>query len=107
MAKKPWHHATASRHARGYGTSWNKLRVVALRRDCYLCQPCQRKGLTTPATEVDHIAPKAKGGTDSISNVQSICGECHAAKTARESAEAQGHHQRLGFDAAGWPIWPE
>ncbi|MDP3959463.1 MAG: hypothetical protein Q8Q26_05235 [Pseudorhodobacter sp.] len=31
----------------------------------------------------------------------------HTAKTMREAVEAQGRQQRLGFDAAGWPIWPD
>ncbi|MDM7498745.1 HNH endonuclease, partial [Escherichia coli] len=36
------------------------------------------------ARTVDHIIPKAHGGTDDDSNLESLCLECHRAKTARE-----------------------
>ncbi|WP_247360100.1 HNH endonuclease signature motif containing protein [Ralstonia pseudosolanacearum] len=36
------------------------------------------------ATEVDHIVPKARGGTDDDDNLQAINVECHRAKTVRE-----------------------
>ena len=36
------------------------------------------------ATEVDHIKRKEDGGTDAIDNLQSLCGPCHATKTAKE-----------------------
>lgn len=78
-------------------------------RDDWLCQPCQRKGRVTPATECDHIMPKHKGGTDDIDNLAAICKPCHAEKTALEAAEAQGRKlkRRLSFDKEGFPIWPE
>jgi 5-methylcytosine-specific restriction protein A len=59
-------------------------------RDDWLCQPCQRKGRIRPATEVDHIMPKSRGGTDDLGNLAAICSDCHNAKTQREAAEAQG-----------------
>jgi 5-methylcytosine-specific restriction enzyme A len=102
----PWQHAESS-HKRGYGYRWQKLRERILRRDDYLCQPCLAHSRVTPATEVDHITPKAEGGTDDPGNLQAICRECHAEKTAREAAEAQGHavKKRLAFDAHGFPVW--
>lgn len=39
-----------------------------------------------PATEVDHITPKASGGTDDPANLQGICKACHRAKTQDEAA---------------------
>jgi 5-methylcytosine-specific restriction enzyme A len=109
VAVSGWKHDRRSRHERGYGTAWTKLREQAMRRDMWLCQPCRKAGRTTAATECDHITPKAKGGKDELSNLQAICQPCHAAKTAVEVAEAQGRatQTRLTFDAAGWPIWPE
>ncbi|AAL40344.1 putative bacteriophage protein gp82 [Burkholderia pseudomallei] len=73
-----------NRHARGYGTAWDKIRQRILRRDSGLCQPCLQAGRVTVATAVDHVISKARGGTDHDENLQAICRDCHAAKTARE-----------------------
>lgn len=104
-----WQHERRSRHARGYGTAWGKARAVALARDLHLCQPCQREGRVTPAAEVDHITPKAKGGTDDLDNLQAICRSCHEAKTARDAAEAQGRTVKpaTAFGPDGRPVWPD
>lgn len=99
MSRKPWADK-GSRHDRGYGKAWVRLRQQALRRDAYLCQPCRANGRVTPATEVDHITPKAKGGTDDMSNLQSICHDCHTAKTARDEGRRQA--RRVGLD--GYPV---
>lgn len=73
-----------SRHERGYGTAWTKIRWRILVRDKGLCQPCLKLGRVTQAKQVDHIIPKAQGGTDADINLQAICVDCHRAKTARE-----------------------
>ena len=77
-----------SAHIRGYGAKWRKDREATLKRDKHLCQPCLKAGRLTPATEVDHIVNKAVGGTDEPSNLQSICSDCHKAKTSLESRPA-------------------
>ena len=74
-----------TRQQRGYGTEWTKLREVILKRDAGLCQPCKSTDRVTLAREVDHIKPKAEGGTDDESNLQSICRACHLTKTQAES----------------------
>ena len=99
-----WQHE-GSRHDRGYGWQWVKLRAHVLRRDYYLCQPCQTAGRTTQATQVDHIIPKSQDGSDDMANLQSICDECHVAKTKLEAAQAQGRRQRNRFDGKGFPVW--
>ena len=81
--------ARGSRHERGYGSAWDKLRVVILKRDNGLCQPCLRAGRVTMAKHVDHIIPNAMGGTDEDGNLQSICVPCHKAKTAAEGIRAK------------------
>ena len=77
--------SSASTTARGYGAAWQRARKQALERDCGLCQPCRQAGRVTVAQAVDHIVPKSQGGTDDLRNLQSICDECHRAKTQRES----------------------
>lgn len=93
----PW--SRTSRHERGYGTAWDKLRQRILTRDKHLCQPCKAKGRLTAANQVDHILPKAKGGTDEADNLQTICSECHTAKTQAD----QGRAPRQTIGADGWP----
>jgi len=92
-----WRHE-GSRHDRGYGYDWTKRRLVVLRRDKYLCQPCLRQGRPTPATEVDHILAKARDGTDDYENLEGICRACHVAKTAAEKSGKR----KIGAD--GWPV---
>ena len=92
-----WKHE-GSRHERGYGTAWDKIRKQIMQRDGYLCQPCRRQGRPTPAKAVDHITPKAKDGTDDPDNLQAICNDCHKAKT---KAETSG---KVIIGADGWPI---
>lgn len=88
-----------SRHERGYGTEWEKLRDIVLARDNYLCQICLESYRITPATEVDHILPKAKGGTDDPDNLQSICNDCHKIKT-----EYDKHGTVKGSQIDGVPV---
>jgi len=96
-----WKGERGTRQERGYDSKWDKLRLVILRRDLYLCQPCQRIGRPTPATQVDHVKPKAKGGTDDHDNLQGICHDCHKAKTALD----MGAKPRPKYDAQGFPVW--
>lgn len=79
-----------SRKARGYGSEWERIRKLVLSRDKGLCQPCLAEGKYRTARQVDHIVPKAKGGTDDDSNLQSICVDCHQRKTQQEAKEARG-----------------
>ena len=96
-----WHQT--SRHDRGYGTAWTKLRLVILRRDSGLCQVCAAQGIVTRATEVDHIKDKALGGTDAPDNLQSICKPCHIAKGIK--AQGKTPKVRLTFDKDGNAVW--
>jgi 5-methylcytosine-specific restriction protein A len=88
---------------------WRKTQQAQLAREP-MCRPCAAKGIATFATQVDHITPRHKGGTEAASNLQSICAPCHTLKTAQESAEARGAvfsghvrvKKRIGVD--GWPV---
>lgn len=100
---------TASRHARGYGSAWTRLRVSILRRDAGLCQVCAARGIVREGSTVDHVINKASGGTDDSSNLRVICDECHAAKTAREALAGRGiinRRPRASCDASGMPTDP-
>lgn len=105
MIAKSWAEK-GSRHERGYGAEWDKLRKQVLHRDNYLCQGCLQEGRLTPLCvkprdhAVDHIMPKAKGGTDAAVNLQSLCAPCHDRKTARD----EGRRVRRVFGQDGWPL---
>lgn len=53
-------------------------------------------GRVTQATTPDHIIPLATGGTDTDDNIQCLCFECHAIKTAGESNQ---------WAASNHPTW--
>lgn len=89
----------ASRHERGYGTAWEKLRLVVLARDAGLCQVCLVDGHVTVANIVDHITPKSEGGTDGMDNLRCICKEHHMVKTQQEAARARA---RGAIDPRYW-----
>lgn len=72
-----------SRHRRGYGNAWEKLRNWVLQGEPY-CRQCQAAGRLTLAETVDHIIPKTWGGTDDPENLQPLCAACHRDKTVRE-----------------------
>ncbi|WP_090411891.1 HNH endonuclease [Eubacterium callanderi] len=66
-----------------YGRAWKRI------RDRYiaahpLCEKCKRQGKLTPANEVHHILPLARGGTHDRSNLMALCTPCHSAITARD-----------------------
>jgi 5-methylcytosine-specific restriction protein A len=98
-----------SRHERGYGALWDKTRARILRRDAGICQPCLADGHVHQGNEVDHIVPKAQGGTEDDGNLQTICKSRHAAKTAAEALAARGIEARrpgAACVASGLPTDP-
>lgn len=84
---------------RGYGARWQALRADFLRRHP-LCRSCEAKGRVKPANEVDHIKPRAQGGSDADENLQSLCKPCHSRKTAQTTHRVGDK----GFDCEGNPI---
>lgn len=110
--KVGWRGDPRSRHERGYGTAWDKIRPVILKRDNYLCkcEDCQRDNRLTPATQVDHIVSKADwlrrfgnlDGVDDPSNLRAINATCHERKGQRE----KGYTVKGGCDARGIPLDP-
>lgn len=75
---------------RGYGSEWRRLRKLVLKRDGWICRcaDCKSTGRVRNASEVDHVIPKAEGGTDDPSNLVAINSDCHKQKTQAESVRA-------------------
>ena len=52
---------------------WDVLRRAVLRRDNWRCVGCgQRRPL-----DIHHILPLAQGGSNRLTNMVSLCRECH------------------------------
>lgn len=72
---------------RGYGYRWQRLRRMFLAAHPLCADPFgdhQRDGVVVAATDVDHIVPRTRGGTDDESNLQQLCHSCHSRKTNAE-----------------------
>jgi 5-methylcytosine-specific restriction endonuclease McrA len=53
-------------------------RTTVFEKDKYTCQKCGRR----EALQVDHIIPVSKGGTNDLSNLQTLCRSCNLRKGA-------------------------
>ena len=92
--KHGWDHKATTKE-RGYGSDWRKLRAAVLERDGHICKECIKHRIYTPAKTVDHVLNKAGGGTDDMSNLQSLCNSCHNAKTQQEALRGRNALDRL------------
>ena len=71
---------------------WPALRLQALRRDGWQCVKCGKRG----RLEIDHIEP-VRDRPDlafCLSNLQTLCGVCHATKTRGETNAPQPNPER-------------
>lgn len=99
-----------SRHQRGYGKEWTRVRKVILARDGGLCQVCLKAGVYTPGNIVDHVTSKAAAAAmrwsqariDDPMNLQAICRTCHDIKTEQEQGKTKRPVITTGLD--GFPI---
>jgi len=84
-------HATLPPPEKNYGKGrggrqWRKLKILVHERDNWACCSC---GRVTMELECDHIVNTAQGGTDDMSNLQSLCKPCHNTKSLEESRAGQ------------------
>ena len=82
-----------SAYRRGYGSKWQRLSKVYLRKHP-LCVKCLAQGRYTTATVVDHITPHRN---DPVlmwdeSNWQALCKPCHDYKTGTEDRFPEYHY---------------
>jgi 5-methylcytosine-specific restriction protein A len=61
-----------------YTKAWDKL-SVRYRKENPLCEECDRRGMTTPATEVHHIVKVSEDPKRmlDVTNLVSVCRACH------------------------------
>ena len=83
------------------GAAWRKLRAVVLSSEP-LCRHCTARGLTVPATEVDHRNGPADNRLESL---QPLCKPCHSVQTNADMGRKSRNPLR-GCDAEGRPLDP-
>lgn len=93
---------------RGYGADWRKLRADQPKTPCIDCATPW-----SPSHHLDHVTPRARGGTDHPSNLTWRCRRCHSAKTATSDGgfgnparPGAAPRPRLPVGADGWPVDP-
>ncbi len=55
------------------------VRKYVFERERYCCKSCGRSDQQTELT-IDHIIPLARGGSNDISNLQTLCRRCNTRK---------------------------
>nr|WP_288358226.1 HNH endonuclease signature motif containing protein [uncultured Pseudomonas sp.] len=91
MQPDSWRSDKQSSTQRGYGYKWQKAREHHLAANP-LCVYCQRQGLVTAASVVDHITPH-RGDMAMFwdpENWQSLCTSCHSSVKQREEQAGRG-----------------
>ena len=83
VTQRDYDRARAKTAARAYSSAWRRLRRLVLDAEP-LCRSCDTAGHIEMATQVDHIIPLARGGTNAMMNLQPLCATCHARKTAQD-----------------------
>lgn len=65
----------------GYPSDWDSRRKKVYKRDDYTCQHCGARGGPSGNVELHahHIVPKSNGGRHHLSNLVTICSDCHRA----------------------------
>ena len=67
-----------------YGRRWVAIRNLYISQHP-LCEKCLEAGRYTPATEVHHILPLDRGGSNDDENLMSLCKPCHSSITISET----------------------
>lgn len=62
----------------------HRVRFLVMKRDGYRCQFCGRMANDGVQLDIDHIVPRAKGGSDRADNLQVLCSPCNNGKRTDE-----------------------
>ena len=92
QARLRWRRSVSTYRTTPLPRGWKRTAARVLRLHAGVCHICGLPG----ATEVDHVVPVSRGGTDDEANLRPAHGRrdvlegrsnrnCHGAKTARES----------------------
>jgi len=78
-----------------------QARFDILKRDDYRCRICGTHADENVRLEVDHIVPRAKGGTNDSSNLWTLCWACNNGKSDTDLYDAGGQGNETGL----FPAW--
>lgn len=98
------------RTTRNATSGWQYKRKQAIERDNFQCQKCGIHGGPDGSVElhVNHVVPKSEGGSDDLSNLQTLCRECHMHlhefPTSRESASIDVLIEKIDSLSRNTPI---
>ena len=81
---RSWSNKHDDKRIRGRRLMARNKRILSINP---LCAECQKHGKVTVATEVDHIIPLFKGGTEEDNNLQGLCRACHEVKTLADTGK--------------------
>jgi 5-methylcytosine-specific restriction endonuclease McrA len=68
-----------------------EVRQYVLERDRHQCQSCGKTTQQSPL-HIDHIIPLAKGGTNDLSNLHTLCQRCNLGKGDRLDPRFSRHY---------------
>jgi len=75
-------------------SAWVKLRNYK-RLLNPICESCEKLGLVIPYHTIDHIKPITEGGEPlELENLQTLCRQCHAIKTGKETSKRKHMNNR-------------
>ena len=102
-------------NASSYPADWDSRRRAVYQRDNHVCQNCGAEGRPHGNVELHahHIVPKSRGGTHDLSNLTTLCYDCHNAVhdhhiprqtggSAREYSQATSPHSTSLPAQSGW-----
>ncbi len=61
----------------------SEARTYVFNRNNHQCQSCYTIDLTAKNLQIDHIVALAQGGTNDLSNLQTLCAKCNREKSAK------------------------
>ena len=75
-------------------SAWLKLRNYK-RLLNPICESCESLGLIIPYHTIDHKTPISEGGEPlNLDNLQTLCKQCHAIKTGKETSKRKHMNNR-------------
>lgn len=66
------------------------VRQYVFERDSFQCRSCGQTGRETELT-IDHIIPLARGGSNDLSNLHTLCRSCNLRKTDNLDSRFRRH----------------